>query len=50
MIHTVVKGENPTVIARRLGVSEADLLKLNHISDPTKLQIGQKLHVPVKTK
>lgn len=47
-IHTVAKGENPVTIARKLKVSEADLLKLNHIDDPRRLQIGQKLHIPAK--
>lgn len=50
VIHTVVKGENPVSIARRLGVGYDDLLKLNHIDDPKRLQIGQKLHIPVKIK
>jgi LysM repeat protein len=48
LIHVVAKGENPVLIAKKLGVSYDDLLKLNNISDPKKLQIGQKLHVPVK--
>ncbi len=46
-IYTVVKGDNPVTIARHLKVSEADLLELNQITDPRKLQIGQKLHLPV---
>lgn len=46
-IYTVVKGDNPVTIARHLKVSEADLLELNQITDPRKLQIGQKLHIPV---
>lgn len=45
-IYTVVKGDNPVTIARHLKVSEADLLELNQIADPRRLQIGQKLHVP----
>ncbi len=47
-IYTVVKGDNPVTIARHLKVSEADLLELNQITDPRKLQIGQKLHIPVQ--
>ncbi len=46
-IYTVVRGDNPVTIARHLKVSEADLLELNQITDPRKLQIGQKLHLPV---
>jgi LysM repeat protein len=45
-IYTVVKGDNPVTIARRLKVAEADLLELNQITDPRRLQIGQKLHIP----
>ena len=45
-IYTVVKGDNPVTIARRLKVAEADLLELNQITDPRKLQIGQKLRIP----
>ncbi len=48
-IYTVVKGDNPVTIARHLKVSEADLLELNQITDPRKLQIGQKLHIPAQT-
>lgn len=48
--YTVVKGDNPHAIARRLHVNYDELLKLNKIDDPKKLQIGQKLHVPVKVK
>jgi LysM repeat protein len=47
-IYTVVKGDNPVTIARHLKVSEADLLELNQISDPRKLQIGTKLHIPAQ--
>jgi LysM repeat protein len=46
--YTVKKGENPVAIARQLGVSYSDLLKLNKISDPRKVQIGQVLKVPAK--
>ncbi len=49
-IYTVVKGENPVTIARKLKVSETDLLLLNQIEDPRKLQIGQKLHIPAAKK
>ena len=45
-VYTVVKGDNPVTIARRLKVSEADLLELNQITDPRKLQINQKLRIP----
>jgi LysM repeat protein len=47
-IYTVVKGDNPVTIARHLKVAEADLLELNQITDPRKLQIGTKLHIPAQ--
>jgi LysM repeat protein len=48
--YVVVKGDNPVSIAKRFGVSYAELLKLNGIDDPRRLQIGQKLHLPPKMK
>ena len=45
-IYTVVKGDNPVTIARHLHVKYEALLELNQITDPRKLQIGQKLHIP----
>jgi LysM repeat protein len=48
-IYVVVKGDNPVTIARHLHVNYDALLELNQIEDPRKLQIGQKLHVPVGT-
>ena len=48
--YMVAKGDTPAGIARKLGVKQSDLLKLNKIDDPKKLQIGQKLHVPAKSK
>jgi LysM repeat protein len=48
-IYVVVKGDNPVTIARHLKISEADLLELNAITDPRKLQIGQKLRIPEHT-
>ena len=44
--YVVAKGDNPVKIAKKLKVSEAELLAANHIDDPRKLQIGQKLIVP----
>jgi len=45
-IYVVVRGDNPVTIAKKLKVSYDDLIELNHISDPRKLQIGQKLLIP----
>jgi len=47
-VYTVAKGDNPVKIAKKLKVSESDLLAVNHIDDPRKLQIGQKLIIPSK--
>jgi len=44
--YTVAKGDNPYSIAKRLHISYDALIKANGITDPTKLQIGQKLKVP----
>ena len=47
--YVVKKGDNPVAIAKKLKVSYNDLIALNHIDDPRKLQIGQKLLVPKPT-
>jgi len=46
--YTVVRGDTPVSIARRLHVAYADLILLNKIEDPKKLKIGLKLKVPMK--
>jgi LysM repeat protein len=46
--YVVAKGDTPVSIAKKLKVSYDDLLTTNHIEDPHKLQIGQKLTIPVK--
>lgn len=48
-VYVVAKGDNPAGIAKKLKVSYDELLALNHIDDPHKLQIGQKLLVPAKS-
>jgi LysM repeat protein len=47
--YVVKKGDNPVGIAKKLKVSYNDLMTLNHIDDPHKLKIGQKLLVPKPT-
>ena len=47
--YVVNKGDNPVGIAKKLKVSYNDLIALNHIDDPRKLKIGQKLLVPKST-
>lgn len=44
--YTVVKGDNPHAIARQFGVDYQELLRINNISDPRTLQIGQVLTLP----
>ena len=46
--YVVAKGDNPVTIARKMKVSYDDLIAANHIEDPHKLQIGQKLIIPTK--
>ena len=49
-VYTVIRGDNPVTIAKRVKVSYDDLIALNHIEDPRRLQIGQKLLIPKTTK
>ena len=44
--HTVRAGESPNAIAKKYHVAEWDLMKLNAIEDPSKLQIGARLKIP----
>ena len=48
--YVVAKGDNPVTIAKKFKVAYDDLLALNHIDDPRKLKIGQKLLIPEKPK
>jgi len=43
--HTVKSGEYPATIARKYGMTTGELLALNSITDPRKLQVGQVLQV-----
>jgi len=45
--YTVVRGDNPVAIAKRMHVNYEEMLKINNIEDPKKLQIGQVLKMPV---
>lgn len=47
--YTVVKRDNPYKIAKRFHVPYDELIKFNNITDPRKIQIGQKLRIPSKT-
>jgi LysM repeat protein len=48
-VYTVAKGDNPVNIAKKFKVPYDDLLATNHIDDPRKLKVGQKLVIPSKT-
>ena len=43
--HIVKAGEYPATIARQYGMTASELLVINDITDPRKMQIGQKLRV-----
>jgi len=45
-VHTVQKGETLYSIARSLGIKADDLIKLNGITDPSRLLAGQILKIP----
>jgi LysM repeat protein len=46
--YVVAKGDNPYSIAKKLHVSYNELIAINEIKDPTRVQIGQKLKIPQK--
>jgi LysM repeat protein len=46
--YVIQRGDTPASIAKKLRVNSADLLKVNNIDDPRKLQIGQRLQIPSK--
>ena len=47
-VYVVAKGDNPVTIAKKFKVSYDELLAVNHIDDPRKLKVGQKLLIPNK--
>jgi LysM repeat protein len=46
-IHVVDFNESPVVIAKKYGIKMDDLLKANNLSDPKKIQYGQRLVIPL---
>ena len=48
--YTVVKGDNPYKIAKKFKITPEELMKANNITDPKKIQIGQKLKIPASHK
>ena len=49
-VYVVAKGDNPYSIAKKLHVSYNELIAINEIKDPTRVQIGQKLKIPATKK
>jgi uncharacterized protein YkwD len=47
-IHVVKAGETLLEIAQRFGVAPADVLRVNKLSDASRLRVGQRLIIPVK--
>jgi LysM repeat protein len=48
--YTVVKGDNLPGIAKKTGGKERDIRNANKIADPSKLQVGQVLWIPLDKK
>ena len=48
-VYTVQPGDNLFSIAQQYGVSLNELARINHISDPTQISVGQKLTIPLGT-
>lgn len=45
-VHIIVKGDSLDKIAKQYNTTVAELQKLNKITDPKKLQIGQQISLP----
>ena len=46
VVHLVARGETIWSISRSYSITPNDLMKTNGISDPSKLQVGQRLRIP----
>jgi flagellum-specific peptidoglycan hydrolase FlgJ len=46
--YTVKKGDTLSEIGKRLGIDYHEIVKLNHISNPDLIKVGQVLQLPVK--
>jgi LysM repeat protein len=44
--YTIQRGDNPATIARRFKITASELLRVNNIEDPKKLQVGQRILIP----
>jgi LysM repeat protein len=47
--YTIVSGDSPSKIAAKFGVPVAELMRLNKIDDPRRIQVGQTLLIPART-
>ena len=47
MVHYVEMGESPAIVAKKYGVKVDELMKANNITDPKRVQYGQRLVIPV---
>lgn len=47
VVHTIKAGEILVDVAAKYNITADEIMALNHITDPTTLQIGQKLLIPV---
>ncbi len=47
VVHIVRWGENLTRVAARYGVSVYDIAQANHITDPNRIYVGQRLVIPL---
>jgi LysM repeat protein len=48
-VYVVQHGDNPYMVARKLGVSFTDLMLANSINNPATITVGQLLKVPGKS-
>lgn len=48
--YKVVKGDSLAIIAKKTGARERDIRNANKIADPSKLQVGQELFIPLAKK
>ena len=46
--YTIQRGDNPAIIAKKFKITASELLRVNNIDDPKKLQVGQRLLIPTK--
>ena len=46
--YTIQRGDNPAAIAKKFKVTTTELLRVNNIDDPKKLQVGQRILIPTK--